>query len=451
MEHQELASLSLESLLQDGGIDCSCHRHHTSPVKQVELGQDILWKITSMAGSRNMRHPVVVADRNTCSTGKEVCRLLEEAGIQPEIYVMKTDKPEPDEYWVGALLMQYVKEWDGIVAVGAGTINDICKIAANLTGLPYLLVGTAPSMDGYASNTSSMMQCGLKISLPSTCPEGILLDTGILAKAPMKMLQAGLGDMAAKYISICEWRISNCVTGEYYCEEIAELVRKSLRACMQSSSGLAQRDEEAVSHVAYGLVLSGIAMSFAGVSRPASGTEHYFSHIWEMTALEQHLEHELHGIQVGVGTMLTIPVLRAIQQMEPNRKKALDYVSRFDITQWEQSVRCRFGSSAESIIGREKLEKKFDKEKHRVRLETIIAKWDEIRNIIEEELPEEAWLRDRLLQTGAPVSPDELGISLQQVKSSFLSTKDIRDKYISTRLLWDLGMLEETAGRFWHD
>lgn len=447
MERQELCSLPLEELLKKEGIDCSCGKRHVSPVDQVELGKDILWKIVSMAESCNMKHPVIVADRNTKVMGERVREILKEGGITPCFHLLDTDRPEPDEYWVGSVALYYEKEWDGIIAVGSGTINDICKIAASMTRLPYILIGTAPSMDGYASNTSSMIRDGLKVSIPSTCPSKILLDTRILAEAPMRMIQAGLGDMVAKYVSLCEWKISHLLTGEYYCKEIADLVKKSLDTCMESCTRLAKRDEEAAGNVAYGLVLSGIAMSFAGISRPASGIEHYFSHIWEMNALEHHEKHDLHGIQVGVGTLLSIPVIKAMGKMEPNREKALAYVERFDIEEWKNFVRRVFGVASPSIIKREEEEQKYNKALHRERLERILSKWGEIQDIIEE-LPEEEWLREKLKETGAPLTPQELGISREMVHDSFMATKDIRDKYISTRLLWDIGLLEETADRF---
>lgn len=216
---------------------------------------------------------------------------------------------------------------------------------------------------------------------------------------------------------------------------------------MESCEGLAKRDEEAAGNVAYGLVLSGIAMSFAGISRPASGMEHYFSHIWEMNALEHHQAHDLHGIQVGVGTLLSIPVIKAIGQMEPDREKALAYVNTFDMEEWKGFAKKVFGAASPSIIKREEEEQKYNKQFHKKRLEIILSKWEEIQKIIDE-LPEETWLREKLKETGAPLTPEELGISREMVHDSFIATKDIRDKYISTRLLWDLGMLEETADRF---
>lgn len=447
MEGKTLASMPLESLLRDEGVACSCKRLHKSPVRQIEVGKDILWKIAVMAKERGMKSPVVIADQNTQKTGKMVCGILEEAGIQPVFFVMDSGRPEPDEFWVGSLALQFDRRWDGIVAVGSGTINDICKIVANMTGLPYLMAATAPSMDGYASNTSSMLRGGVKVSLPSKCPDGILLDTAILARAPMEMIQAGIGDMAAKYVSICEWKIAHIITGEYYCGEIAELVKMSLKTCMDSSAKLAARDEDAAGDTAFGLVLSGIAMSYAGISRPASGTEHYFSHIWEMRALQQKKPRSLHGISVGVGTLLTIPVLKYIGQLEPDRERALRHAEDFDPEEWKAFVRRVFGTAADTMILREDEEKKYDKTRHKERLEIILSRWDEIQKIIREELPDEEWLKERLLLAGAPVSPAQLGLSADDVRTAFLATKDIRDKYISTRLLWDLGMLEEAADR----
>ena len=83
-----------------------------------------------------MKNPVVTADRNTQKTGEMVCEILEEAGIQPVFFIMDSGRPEPDEFWVGTLALQFDRQWDRIVAVGSGTINDICKIVADMTGLP---------------------------------------------------------------------------------------------------------------------------------------------------------------------------------------------------------------------------------------------------------------------------------------------------------------------------
>ena len=442
----ELDFSSLEPFLQSQGFDCTCGRHHSAPVRDVIIGENVLFQLPNLLNSRNIHRPCIVCDENTYkAAGEKICIILSKAGITPHLLKIASARPEPDEFWTGAVFMDFDAAYDGILAVGSGTINDICKILAARTRLPYIIAATAPSMDGYASSTSSMVRSGIKVSLPSSCAEIIVADTAILSQAPMPMLLAGLGDMIAKYISICEWRISHLVTGEYYCETIASLVRASLKQCINAAEQLAARDPNDVGYVVKGLILSGMAMSFAGLSRPASGIEHYFSHIWEMYALEHGQVPGLHGLQVGVATLLSLKVYSYIQSLTPDRETALHYAENFRPEEWTSFVRRIFGSASEEIIHREAAEGKYRIGPHKERLNRIIDNWDTILAIIHDELPPYDWLYEKLRTIGFPLLPQDINIPDFLVKDAFLATKDIRDKYIGSRLLWDLGKLEEAA------
>ena len=126
---------------------------------------------------------------------------------------------EPDELAMGQAAMNFDIDCDIIIVVGSGTLNDTGKMLAKITNRKFIIVATAPSMDGYASKTSSMISAGVKVTLPSAYSTAIIADMDIISQAPMKLLQAGLGDMIGKYTSICEWRISNIINGEYYCNK----------------------------------------------------------------------------------------------------------------------------------------------------------------------------------------------------------------------------------------
>ncbi len=192
----------------------------------------------------------VVADENTyAAAGDRVCNILKDTDSKYTKFVFPCGKLEPNEQNVGSVIMHFDDECDIIVGVGSGVINDICKIVSRVTGRKFIIVATAPSMDGYASATSSVIRDGLKISLASRCPDYIVGDLDILCKAPERMLVSGLGDMIAKYVSICEWRLSNLINGEYYCEKVAALVRKTLTDCVADPKGLVNRDEKAVKAV----------------------------------------------------------------------------------------------------------------------------------------------------------------------------------------------------------
>jgi len=300
-------------------------------------------------------------------------------------------------------------------------------------------------MDGYASATSSMERGGLKISLPSKCPNAVVGDIDILKHAPLPLLQAGLGDMLAKYVSICEWRIAHLICGEYYCEEIAALVRGALHKCVDHAEGLLRREDTAVAAVFEGLVITGLAMAYAGMSRPASGIEHYFSHIWDMRGAAFGTKTDLHGRQCAAGTLLAVKVYEKLGQILPDREKALDYARQFDYSAWSKTLRTLCGRGAEEMIALESREGKYDLAKHRARLEKILINWDGILKIIEEELPGSDRIRVLLDTVGAPKTPAELGIDESILADTFRATKDIRDKYVLSRLAWDLGMIDKLA------
>ena len=389
------------------------------------------------------RKVFLIADQNTyAAAGKAVEGLIKDS-VKVASCIFGEDALEPDEHSVGRAMMYYEADCDVVIGVGSGVINDIGKIVANVAGKPYIIVGTAPSMDGYASATSSMTRDGLKISLPSKCADVIIGDLDVLCQAPAKMMASGLGDMLAKYVSICEWRIANLITGEYYCENIAQLVRGALKKCADNAAGLLKRDKEAVKAVFEGLVIGGVAMAYAGVSRPASGVEHYFSHVWDMRGVEFGTPVDFHGIQCAMATYHAIKLYEMVKTQTPDYEKASAYVSGFDLTAWEQTLRQFLGKGAEAMIALEKKEGKYRKETHPARFQIIAENWDAILKIIEEELPSSEEIAKLLHTIGISTDLNTLGVDRECARTTFKATKDIRDKYVLSRLAWDLGILEE--------
>ena len=449
----DFANMTLSQLVRPEGYACKCGRHHACALKYLNIGRGIVSEVPKMVAAMGKRKPFVVCDGNTWAVaGKRVDEILTAAGIDHVVYVVPLEKLDnvriaPAEWETGSIIMHFDPSCDMFLAVGSGVLNDLCKVAAFATGRPTAVVGTAPSMDGYASNSSSMEMNHVKVSLYNRGPEGILLDSEILAQAPMRMLWAGLGDMVAKYIAVCEWRISHLVTGEYYCEDVAELMRAALRKLMAVSDRITSRDPDAIATIAEGLVLAGIGMAYAQISRPASGLEHYFSHMWEMMALERGVPYDLHGIQVGVGTLLTMKIYRKLLSdgTKPDRQRAEAHMLAFDRAEWETQVRRIFGKTAAEIIAIEDRAHKNDPARHAKRLDNIIAHWDDILAVIREELPDYNALYRAMAATGMPLTPADIDIPTQDVVNAFVGARDIRDKYLSCSLLWDMGLTEEYA------
>lgn len=423
--------------------NCPCGKEHIFTSKVV-VEKGAINKLPLLLGEINCHSAFIIADKNTYSVAsKKVVDILEKSNIKTQKYVFLNENLEPDESNVGLAVMNFNPNCDVVIGVGSGVINDISKLVANVSGKKYIIVGTAPSMDGYASASSSMTMENLKISLNSKCPDVIVGDLDILCNAPIKMMVSGLGDMLAKYVSICEWRISNIITGEYYCKDIAQLVRTSLKKCVDNAEGLLTRDEGAVKAVFEGLILCGAAMKFAGLSRPASGIEHYFSHIWDMRGIEFETPVEFHGIQCAVGTFISVKLYEKIKNIVPDKKKATDYVNAFDYSEWCKELRNFLGKGAESMIANEEKEQKYDVASHSKRFEIIEEKWNEIINIVNEELPKSDELQKLFKKIGIPMTMTEIGLDEKILPMTFKSAKDIRDKYVLPRLCWDLGIIEE--------
>ena len=426
----------ISDLIARGEFLCACGKVHRPKIKKAIIGDGVIAQVPEVLRELGGTKAFVICDPNTYeAAGKTVLSALSEASLPYTLFTFREKRPEPDERAVGSVMLHYDSSCDVILGVGSGVVNDIGKIIADIAHAPYVIVGTAPSMDGYASGTSSVIRNNLKVSVNSHCPDVVIGDLGVLAKSPMHMIRSGMGDMIAKYISIVEWKISKIINDEYYCDETAQLIMAALDKCVKNADGIARRDKEAVRAVMEGMVLSGVAANYAGVSRPVSGMEHYFSHVWDMRMVEFGTTADLHGIQCGIGTIDCVKVYDVIKKLTPDREKALAYVKAFDYEKWSQTLKKWLGHGADQMIINEKTEKKYDKAAHVARLEKIISHWDEIVGVINT-LPS----LDELTALF-----DAIGVSREAEAAAFTITKDIRDKYIGSRLLWDIGELDNVA------
>lgn len=441
--------MTLEELIRPEGFPCACGKTHSAPVRYISIRRNAVEDLPKALCAIGCRKPFVVCDKNTRAAAAErAVQTLRAAGIACTLYEIPSageERIKPGEWELGSMAMHFDPTCDVVLAVGGGVINDLCKMLAHACGRPSAVLGTSPSMDGFASNSSSMEVNHVKKTLYNASPAAIVCDTEIMARAPMRNLWAGFGDMAAKYISVCEWRISALVTGSYYCESVAGMMRAALARIMAAAPRIPARDPDAIGAVAEGLVLAGLAMAFAEVSCPASGLEHYFSHVWEMLALDRSLPYDLHGIQVGVGTVLSLRMLRRLQNLQPDRARAESAMRAFDPENWAAEIRRVFGKTAPQIFDIEREAHKNDPAGHAVRLEKILAHWDDIRSIIDEELPDEEQLFAVMRNLGMPMLPADIGIDAQDTRDAFVHSRDIRDRYLTSSLLWDLGLMDEFA------
>jgi glycerol-1-phosphate dehydrogenase [NAD(P)+] len=141
----------------------------------------------------------LVGDENTMALGREAVRSkLDAAGCDVTEYAFPCEKGKhlvTDERLIGGMLLRMAPHTELLIAVGSGTMNDTARVVSTRCGIPYIIVATAPSMDGYASSTSAVVMDGGKKSVMLTVPYGIVGDTDLIKTAPDHMLAAGAGDI----------------------------------------------------------------------------------------------------------------------------------------------------------------------------------------------------------------------------------------------------------------
>lgn len=428
------------SLIRDGGFDCpACRRRHTVSLRRLTLGRGALEALPAELSVLGVRRPYLLADENTWrAAGERAAAILAASGVSPAVCLLPGARPAPNEASAGCAVMHLPPDADGVIGVGGGVIGDMAKLVAAVRGAPYLYVPTAPSMDGMASATSSVDRDGLKISLPTRAPSSVVADTDVLAAAPRELILAGYGDMAAKYVSLAEWELSHEITGEFYCPEIARAVREALLRAEASVEAALAGDAAAAGVLTEGLLLAGLAMECAGLSRPASGMEHYVSHIRSMRALSFGTRSDLHGLECGAAALGVIRVYERLREVrQPDRARALAHAASFDYAAHAAFLRTFAGAGAETMIALEAREGKYDAARHGARLEAILARWERVREILWALPPSEA-LAARYARIAFPTL-EALGVGAEEAAGLYLAAPDIRDKYVQGRLLWDLG------------
>lgn len=285
------------------GVHCSCGKHHTCDTEYVFIENDACLHLKDLC--RDMKNITLVADENTyAACGDRVEKYISDK-IAKRVVFPGTPLLIPDEKAIDAVLSNVDDETDIIVGIGSGVIQDICKYCSFERKMKYFIVGTAPSMDGYASTGAAMITGGMKVTYPTHVPAAILADVEVLRNAPMDMIKSGYGDIIGKFSSLNDWKLSHVVNGEFFCQYIYDGVYDITKGIFSLADKIKERDGEAIRKLTEALVLMGIYLSFAGNSRPASGSEHHLSHYFEITGIVFGRPYFPHGTDVAFSAAIT--------------------------------------------------------------------------------------------------------------------------------------------------
>ncbi len=324
------------------GVDCACGKRHTCDIDYVYIEKNAISHLKDICKAYN--HVLIVGDENTFgAAGEQTLAALEGKRIQKVVFsgksVLVPDEKAVETVW------EKLGDAEVIIAVGSGVMQDLCKYVSSKSKIPYVVVATAPSMDGYASDGAAMIMGGMKVTYKAGLPRAIIADTDVLANAPMEMIKAGYGDIVGKFSALNDWKLSQCINGEYFCEYIYDLTMDQIHRTLQLAKGILERNEESIKTLMEALVVIGILMSFAGSSRPASGSEHHLSHFFEVIGIAEDTPYFSHGIDVAYSTVVTAALREKIKEREFPTK-----IYRLSWEEYEAKMQQIYGKVARGCI-----------------------------------------------------------------------------------------------------
>jgi len=435
------------------GFECDCPCTHAQPTQDIYIGKDLLRRAPELIAQRGFgRHCVLVADDITYRVaGEAVFHALEAAGFAVvRCVIHREGEMLPDETACGEVLLSIQPETSFLICVGSGSITDITRVNAVRTNLPFVCVGTAPSMDGYTSVISPLLYRKVKIHRAGVCPEIILCDLDVLATAPKAMIASGVGDVLGKYIANADWLLGHIINDEPYCGACASIVMEAAGKLIDNASEIERKTEKGIRILTEALILSGLTILIIGHTRAVSSIEHNIAQFWEMRKIMAGEHPPQHGASVGVSTLLIWPLFMRFAGEDLSRLDLVDIkrrrISREDR---ERFVIHAYGEEGGRDIMRENPGDFLTWEEQARRILTAQARFAEIQSVLRA-LPPISRIQQTLAILHAEQTPAEEGIGPELLGLSLRCAKEYRTRYTLFKLLEECGILEAyLAGYPW--
>lgn len=432
-------------------IPCSCGKTHRILTQKTMVDHSLTEQIPSALDQLHLgKKCLIVFDENTYhAAGQKVETILNQEKYKTIPLLLHHNSPtqylEPDEDTRYQVETSLKYQPDFIIAVGSGVINDLVKFTAYRSHIPYVVVGTAASMDGYPSPGAPMLVNGYKITFEASPPTAIFLDLDVLTKAPLNLLQSGFSDLIGKTTANSDWVLRNQLQDEYICHYSWDIVQEALQILWESADQIPQRKSEAVQALSIALLNSGFSMALVGDSRPASGAEHLIAHYLEMISLSRGEKTSLHGLRVGAATLII-------------HKMYQRFLEEIDSIDWEKIT-----SPHPIRVNKETLQEKFgplyplvEKEATQKITSPMVFTdsfkkpgfTNRLRQMISEKLFAIPDVEQALKRSKTPSTFEELGFPQSLVKDSFLFSRFVRSRITILDILDEAGLLEKYIEEF---
>jgi glycerol-1-phosphate dehydrogenase [NAD(P)+] len=309
--------------------------------------------------------------------------------------------------------------------------------------MAYASVATAASMDGYAASGAAMLDNGFKRTFACPPPVAIAADLDVIAQAPLRMAPWGYGDMAGKIVAGADWMLADAAGEDPIDSAAFALVQDHVRDWLGAPARVAAHDVEALRAMMEGLLVSGFAMQAHGDSRPASGSEHQFSHLWEMDRIGIDGEPAAHGACVGVGTVAMLALYEWLLAQDAAAMTSGPLPAARDPHRVEAEIARAFDDRRLAASARDEMLAKLDRDRHRnARVRALACAWPALRARLAASIVPAATMERWLMAAGAASRPSHLGLSLAHLRRDYRRARLIRRRYTILDVLEDFGWLD---------
>ncbi len=428
--------IDIENILGKS-FECECGKTHTIPTKYLLYDDDAILKVPEILASEAAGKSIgLFADVRTYEiAGKDVESKLVADGFSVQTIIVP-DPPEGTPVCddkTQAKVAAQLRSVDAIVAVGSGVINDLSKWTAFDRNIPYMCFATAASMNGYtAANVASIIN-GLKTIVYARAPIAVVAKPAIIENAPYKMTASGLGDVLAKPVSTADWVMNNFLFDEYFCDRCTQMISKIEPKYFEHPQEVKTRKPEAIKALYEALIYSGIAMTMAGTSAPASGGEHMLSHTLDMMWLVDGVEHDMHGRQVGLGTIFASALYEKILTIDT--PACVDAPSAIDRKFWG-----RLAGTVEEQYNLKNPHLEIMKRKL-----SDINNWRQFKSVIKPRVRKPADIKNCLKLADAAHRVADIVCSYERVLQAALHMHEIRKRCTVVDLAYVLGIMPTVA------
>ena len=392
------------------------------------------------------RYLIVADDHTWAAAGARVASLLAAEGLATSSPVMLEGEPrvKASAETARRLATSLQAEAALPIAVGSGVINDLVKYAAELAGTPYVSVPTAASMDGYAASGAALRDGGFKRTFACPAPVAIVADLDVIATAPAAMAGWGYGDLVGKIVAGADWILADALGVEAINPGPFAMVQDNLSDWLANPAGVRRGEAGALDGLMRGLIMSGLAMQAHGNSRPASGSDHQFAHLWEMEEVAVGSVPVSHGACVGIGCLSMLAAYEWLLHRDLSRLNTADCVAALPSpsaldAEVKSSFPLSFMAANASV---EVAAKAADPQVVKKRLQVLLREWPQIAAGLRRRLPEPQTVRRWLEAAGAPATAQAIGVPRDKHARDYARARLIRRRFTGLDVLHELGLLD---------